>query len=166
MPPTERLYYNDSHLTEFEARVTAVHSSAACVDAVWISGQRRRHAAHRTGLGRTPPDQNDLCISRVHGELRSRGSERAGLPHHDDDQPAEPAVVFEHAAAPTGSHRRRIGREGLDSERRDVGAARRERDMRDQRERRDPHPAHQVIAHLLLRGEFHLNPARPRRRRG
>ena len=47
-----------------------------------------------------------------------------------------------------------------------VARARGERQIGEQRQRRHPDPAHPVIAHLLLGGEVHLSPERPRRRRG
>jgi hypothetical protein len=49
---------------------------------------------------------------------------------------------------------------------RDVRRARGESDVREHREAEHPDPSRTVIADLLVRGEVHVNPARPRRRLG
>ena len=60
MGATERLYYNDSHLTEFEARVTAVTERVSG----WVAVTLDRTAFYPTGGGQ-PSDTGTLNETRV-----------------------------------------------------------------------------------------------------
>src|SRR3954464_10583058 len=60
MSATERLYYKDSHLTEFEARVTSVTESVSGWSAVTLD----RTAFYPTGGGQ-PSDTGTLNGARV-----------------------------------------------------------------------------------------------------
>jgi alanyl-tRNA synthetase len=60
MSATERLYYNDSHLTEFEARVTAVTERVSG----WVAVTLDRTAFYPTGGGQ-PSDTGTLNDTRV-----------------------------------------------------------------------------------------------------
>src|SRR3954464_2331767 len=60
MSATERLYYNDSHLTEFEARVTSVTERVSGWSAVTLD----RTAFYPTGGGQ-PSDTGTLDGARV-----------------------------------------------------------------------------------------------------
>ncbi|MDT5123015.1 MAG: alanyl-tRNA synthetase [Acidobacteriota bacterium] len=60
MSATERLYYNDSHLTEFEARVTAVTERVSG----WVAVTLDRTAFYPTGGGQ-PSDTGTLNETRV-----------------------------------------------------------------------------------------------------
>ena len=60
MGATERLYYNDSHLTEFEARVTAVTERVSG----WVAVTLDRTAFYPTGGGQ-PSDTGTLDETRV-----------------------------------------------------------------------------------------------------
>src|SRR5690348_8681519 len=60
MSATERLYYNDSHLVEFEARVTSISESVSGWSAVTLD----RTAFYPTGGGQ-PSDTGTLDGARV-----------------------------------------------------------------------------------------------------
>src|SRR3712207_7326897 len=66
---TERLYYTDSHLTEFEARVTAVEGRARCLAAVELD--RTRSEEHTSEL-----QSRQYLVCRLLLEKKKQSSNR------------------------------------------------------------------------------------------